>query len=75
MGVTHLSGSRPPNWLGERGKCQQASRGSPFERSGHAHAGEELDTLLWHTMGMTGCAINPLGDTIVSASYDQTLKV
>jgi WD40 repeat protein len=29
----------------------------------------------WHTWGVTGCAISPAGDTIVSASYDGTLKV
>src|SRR6266536_84133 len=34
-----------------------------------------IRTLLGHTGSVDGCAISPLGDTIVSASWDKTLKV
>ncbi len=40
-----------------------------------ARTGEERRTLRGHTDRVTGCAISPAGDFIVSASGDQTLKV
>ena len=40
-----------------------------------ARTGEERRTLHGHTDGVSGCAISPAGDFIVSASSDQTLKV
>jgi len=40
-----------------------------------AHTGEERSTLRGHTDGVNGCAVSPDGNTIVSASHDQTLKL
>ena len=34
-----------------------------------------IRTLGGHSNAVTGCAISPSGDTIVSSSYDQTLKL
>jgi len=39
------------------------------------HTGKKRSTLRGHTGFVFGCAISPAGDTIVSASEDQTLKV
>jgi len=40
-----------------------------------AHTGAEQRTLRGHTDWVNGCTISPTGDTIMSASGDQTLKV
>jgi len=40
-----------------------------------ARTGKERRTLRGHRGGVNGCAVSPLGDTIVSASSDNTLKV
>ncbi len=40
-----------------------------------AHTGDERLTLLGHGGEVEGCAISPTGDSIVSASGDQTLKL
>src|SRR5205814_641468 len=41
----------------------------------NAQTGQEHSTLHGHTDAVTGCAISPGGDWIVSASHDKTLKV
>ena len=44
-------------------------------KSGMLRSGEARLTLQGHTAGVTGCAVSPDGAFIVSASWDNTLKV